>query len=459
MKFISSSLITLSCLFSCWMSTTNVLAQNNNNNVYTRFGLGYMESQFNPQQLGMGGTGVASTGQHGINVLNPASLSFLPMTTFQAAGSGMMVRYKYEDQTANYNNGYLKNVFLGFRKPGGKWGFALGMQPYTFVNYSASSPQTLNDSLSTVYIYEGQGGLNKATVGMGRKFYLGKSQDEQKQKQTIAFGLNLNYIFGNIHHSSKIQFPENTNYNYGKFSQNHSLNGFQIETGLLYILPISHVLDVSKKVIRHSDLHIGLNFGVASRISSKSIYLDEILTATDLDDYPVDTTFMNESIRFKYALPQHVSAGIAWTYYRQKFGDLQLNLEYRLQDWSSSKINLGSDITGNNELTQANRMSVGLSFTPDNSVSTGTFRHCTYRVGYYSGQTYWKINSKNINESAFTAGISIPILKSFNKINLGASYYQLGQATEGQLEMTGMVYQIGVTLVPREAWFARRKYE
>lgn len=459
MKFITSSLTILSFLLCCWMSISNTFAQNNNNNVYTRFGLGALESQVNAQQLGMGGTGVASTGQHGINLINPASLAFMPMTTFQASGAGIAVRYKYQDQTANYNDGYLKNVVLGFRKPGSKWGFALGLQPYSFVNYKASSDVVVSDSVNTTYTYQGYGGLNRASVSMGRKFFVGKGKDENAQKQTISFGINTNYIFGTIQHASKIGFPDQDNYNYGKFSQNHFLNGFQLEAGLLYILPMSHVLDANKKVIRHSDLHVGLTYGVASRLSARSTYLDEILTASSLIDFPIDTTYMNESIRFKYDLPQQITAGLAWTYYQQKFGDLQLNLEYSMQDWSNSKINLGSDITGNNSLTQAQRLSFGLAYTPDNSVNTGTMRHCTYRLGYYTGNSYWKINSKNVNESAFTAGLSIPILKSINKINLGASYYQLGQSSEGLLEMRGVVYQIGVTLVPREAWFARRKYE
>lgn len=459
MKFISSGFITLSCLFCSLVCSSPLWAQTNNNNIYSRFGLGALESPVNPQQLGMGGTGVASAGQHGINLLNPAALAFTPMTTFQAAGAGMTVKYKYQDASTNFNGGYLKNVFLGFRKPGGKWGFALGMQPYSFVNYSASSNITLNDSVATTYTYEGQGSLNKATMGMARKFYFGGNEEENRQKQTLSIGLHTNYIFGTIQHASKVGFPEQTNYNYGKFSQNHFLNGFQWEAGLLYILPIKHTLDVNKKVIQHSDLHVGLSFGLAARLRAESTYLDEILTASSLIDFPVDTTYMNESIRFNYTIPQQITAGLAWSYYKQKLGDVQINVEYSMQDWSGSKINLGSDISGSNSLTRSERLSMGLAYTPDNSVNTGTMRHCTYRVGYYTGQTYWKINAKNVTESAITAGISIPVLKSLNKINLGASYYRLGQASEGLLEMTGFVYQVGVTLVPRESWFLRRKYE
>jgi hypothetical protein len=459
MKFISSGLLTFSGFLFCLVVSTALSAQNNNNNIYTRFGLGSLESSINPQQLGMGGTGVASAGQQGISTLNPASLSFLSMTTFQAVGGGMSVRYNYQDQSANFNNGYLKSVFLGFKKPGGKWGFSLGMQPYSFVNYKATSTVTVSDSVQTSYTYEGNGGLNKATLGLARKFYLGKSTEENTQKQTLALGVHMNYIFGNINHSSKVSFPDQDNYNYGKFSQNHFMNGAIVELGALYILPLTHQLDVNKKVVQHSDLHVGVTYGLGAKLTSRSTYLDEILSASSIIDYPVDTTYIDETITFSYDIPQQLSFGLAWAFYKQKFGDLQLNAEYTMQDWSDSKLNLGSDIKGSNTLNASQRISLGLAYTPDNSVNTGTLRHCTYRVGYYNGQTYWKINDKVVTESAFTAGISIPVLKSLNKINLGASYYQLGEESQGLLQMTGFVYQVGVTIVPREAWFLRRKYD
>ena len=459
MKFTNCKLYLLSCLVYFFAHVPLAHSQNNNNNIYTRFGLGSLEMQANPQQFGMGGTGVASNGQHGVNFLNPAALSYIPLTTLQASGGGMSVKYKYNDTEANYGNGYLKNVAFGFRKPGSKWGFALGMQPYSFVNYEASSDVVVSDTLNTTYTYSGNGGMTKATLGFGRKFFFGGDSTARKEKRVVSFGLNTHYLFGTIDHASKIGFPDQDNYNYGKFSQNHFLNGFQLEAGVLFTLPISHVKDANNKVVRRSDVQIGITYAVQSSLHAKSVYIDEILAANSTIDYPIDTTFMNESVRFNYDLPQQITAGLAWNIYNQKLGNLQLNLEFMTQDWSSSKLNLGSDATSSNQLSASNRLSAGIAYTPENSANTSTLRHCTYRAGYYQGQTYWKIDGQQVHEQAITAGVSIPILKSLNAINLGAAYYTLGESNSGLLEMSGVVYQVGFTFVPREPWFFQRKYD
>jgi hypothetical protein len=458
MKFICSKIpFVLSCIVLALMLTP-AHAQKNNNFIYSRFGLGSLELQANPQQLGMGGTGVASLGQHGINTFNPASMAYLPMTTFQAAGGGMRLNYSYNDEQATYGGGYLKNVALGFRKPGSKWGFAISMQPYSFVNYEATTQTTINDTVPTSYSYYGEGGLNKAALTFARKWILRKDSADQKEKQVLSIGLNTNYIFGTISHSSKVGFPDQNNYEYAKFSQNHFMNGFVWDIGLLYSIPLSVRKDINQKVIRSSSLNVGITYGVQARLNSKSIYLDEIISNTDILDYPLDTTFLDETVRFKYAIPQQMTAGISYHFYGQKLGDLQMNLEYMWQDWSGSKLNIGSS-TNAATLGQANRLSAGIAFTPENSVNTSTLRHCTYRLGYYQGQTYWKINDQQISEQGITAGLSIPILKSLNKLHLGAVYLTQGNNAGDVLKTQGLVYQIGFTFIPREPWFFQRKYD
>jgi hypothetical protein len=431
------------------------MAQNGDNNIYTRFGLGVLETEGNPIQMGMGGTGVANANMQAVNFINPASLSNLPITTFQASGALKQSAYSFQNNSTQVLTGYLKEVALGFRKPGSKFGFGIGLQPYSFVNYESSATIIESDSLLTTYTYKGKGGMNKATMGGSRKFFLGKDTLNSGPKHILAIGINLNYLFGTIDHSSNTSFGEQDNYEQAKYSQNHFLNGFQPDIGLMYTLPFRQIKDVNQKIIRRQELTAGITWGINSKLKSKSIYIEELVFATGV----TDTTSIDENVKFDFNLPQHLRVGLAWNLYHNKLGDLSITAEFKTQDWSASQLNLALDLSDKNKLGSSEQILLGLAFTPENSVHTSTFRHCTYRMGFNQGHSYHQINALQLKQTAYTAGISIPILKSLNKVHLGAAYTTSGLNDAALLQAKGMFYQIGFTLVPREPWFFQRKYD
>jgi hypothetical protein len=459
MKFITISFRILTSLVLTTVLGTSCFAQQGDNNIYSRFGIGNLEQQGNPIQMGMGSTGVANNRIQSVNFLNPASFSYLPMTCFQASGALRQSTYTFDASSTKIFTGYLKEVALGFRKPGSPYGFGLGMQPFSFVNYKASAQTDVGDSLRTTYTYQGKGGLNKATLAMSRKFVLNNDSLNSGKKHVLSIGINLNYVFGTIDHSSKTSFDDFSNYESSRYAQNHFLSGFQPDLGLLYSMPLSHTKDVNQKVNQHQELVLGLNWGLASHLKSKSIYSEELLYGGSTLETSLDTTLYDPGVRFKFQVPQQIRAGLTWNFYQVKFGDLQITAEIMQQDWSQSQFNLARDVNPTNQLSAAQRVSFGLAYTPDNSEKTGTLRHCTYRIGYFQGEQYYRINDLAVKETGITAGLSVPILKSLNKINLAAAYLTNGTNNNSLLQSKGIYYQVGFTFIPREPWFFQRKYD
>ncbi len=159
----------------------SALGQGLGNSPYSRLGLGdYAGNYGGVRQLGMGGTGLAAPNTGNVNELNPALLAYTPRTTWEAAFSAQ-VKTVSNAATSN-RNGSGTLGYLALAVPLNKrWGAAIGLKPYSAVDYQATSTGVVNGDPGAVAIrqYQGTGGLSEAYFAHGihvlRDFNIGGS--------------------------------------------------------------------------------------------------------------------------------------------------------------------------------------------------------------------------------------------------------------------------------------------
>jgi hypothetical protein len=193
-------------------------------NPFTQFGLG----EFNPlaqvNQLGMGGTTYTQTDENRFNFANPASYSSINYFSFEMGVNGTFYEHKSEDLT--FKNIDAKVPYLAFAFPidwKKRWGFSMGLMPYSSVGYQLQT-QTVDTGINKTLYQTGSGGLTK--------FYMGSSI---QVLPGFFAGVNLGYLFGNIQTTQTQVFPSDSGTLYSVHqSTNNVIGGFVCDAGLLY---------------------------------------------------------------------------------------------------------------------------------------------------------------------------------------------------------------------------------
>ena len=159
------------------------------NSPYSRLGLGdYAGNVGGVRQLGMGGTGLAAPNTGNVNELNPALLSYTPRTTWEVGFNAQVKTVRNATASTRVGTGTLG--YLALAVPlNRRWGAAIGLKPYSSVDYEASSTGVVNgDPTSSAYRqYKGSGGLSEAYLSTGIHVL-----------RDLNIGGSASYLFGTI---------------------------------------------------------------------------------------------------------------------------------------------------------------------------------------------------------------------------------------------------------------------
>ena len=171
----------------------NIQAQEGTSSPYSFYGIGSLKFKGTVENRSMGGLSIYMDSIH-VNLRNPASYASPDLKSFGGAnrpikfsvgGSHNSVTLKTnetEDKSATSTFDYI-----ALSIPMGKFGFGLGLLPYTSVGYKLES----YDGEDIINRYRGEGGLNKAYLSLGYQIAKG-----------LSIGIDANYNFGNIQNSS-----------------------------------------------------------------------------------------------------------------------------------------------------------------------------------------------------------------------------------------------------------------
>jgi hypothetical protein len=468
-----------------------IAGQGNPNSVYSRFGLGQLETPGNAMHFGLGGCTSAITDGISLNLANPASYSFLEVTNLQIMGKGGFTNAENGTTASKYGYGQFHELAMGLKKPKSKWGLAFGISPYSTIDYTFKSETVLSDTLSADFTYKGTGGLNKVTLGASRMMVI-DNKPETNRFQTVNFdpltntmiiirndsagkeisrdttqyrshqislGVNANYVFGNLSQENLIVFDNAETYTTIS-TKNLWTRGIIFEAGLIYKTALTTRRDAQRRIIGGSSIQLGIDYvhdGNLFADYSELISSIRIFTSGSLRD----TSFQLEGERGRLIIPSRISAGFAYKIYGKNLGTITLAGEYRIQDWSLYKLSIAAEANLDRGLNTSSTISAGIEYRPSTDRNNNIWHRMHYRAGFRGYNTPLELNGVNILQRGVTAGISFPVIKSMTRIHFGAEMGRTGTTENGLVRENYVAIMAGVSLSPSafDRWFVQTKYD
>lgn len=410
--------VTLLALFS-----GVIVAQNNTNSPYSRYGYGHLVDQGFGRNQAMGGVGFALRDNSQINPLNPAAYTAMDSLTFLFEGGISLQNTNFSEgsQKVNAKNSSLEYIAMQFRLK--KWiSMSIGLLPISNIGYSVNDIVVDEDNKDAnhVIIRSGNGGLHKVYAGWGII-----------PMKNLSVGLNVGFFWGDLDRNTTLYFPNVTQPNgSGSLQQNRltnvDLKGVALDFGIQYDYKLSN----SKSLL------IGATYSPKTKLSNK-------ITRTYVQDQIITDTKRTES---SYDVAAKYGFGVAY----QVDKKLLLSGDILYQRWSKAKYN---DET--NGLCDLLRIGVGAEILP-NYYSRNLFAKMKYRLGAYYSNPYYKVDGvRATREYGVSAGFGIPLPQGKSLLNISAQFVQVKGRRSNFLDETMIRLNIG--LVFNERWFFKRK--
>lgn len=397
------------------------VAQQSTSSPYSFYGIGEIRFKGTVENRLMGGLSFMPDSIH-VSIQNPASYSYLKLTTFTVGGSfnsGTLRTFTEKEKTQRSTLDYLA-VAIPLKNSG----VSFGLIPYSAVGYRVRNTDLTSGLIQK---FEGTGGMNKVFLGYGLQL-----------KPNLSIGAELNYNFGEIQTSS-LKYIDGIQY--GTLEENTTvLSGFNYKIGALY-----------QRKIEKFDFYSGLHYNYNSNLNTTTEQTISSVTYSEyLSPLVVDELSQNQSTA-RLHMPNQISigAGIGKT-----------------RNWM-----IGTEFTWNQSSAMGNRFdnitvasfkngykySLGGFWIPNYNAFSNYFQKITYRTGFRYENTGLVIQNQTIKDYAFTAGFGLPLGGTFSNLNIGVEYGQKGTVLSNLVRenYTNVVMSLSLN----DKWFVKRKYD
>ena len=394
---------------------------------YTVNGLGDFNSPALTVNQAMGGIGVSNGQGWYLNNLNPALLTKNVFTVLEA---GMVYESRSLENSSGLSQsnsgGGLSYFAMSFPVMSGKWTSALGIMPYSTVNYNILSQSSVvgSEDIPVTFNLTGDGGLTQAYFSNGLKL-----------TKNLSFGIKAAILFGSIVKES-VALPGNQDFPVSFISavvDKTSIHGFTLSSGLAYRLEIK-----DKKF-----LNVGLTYDLESKLKAKIFKTGELRSPSSINPISTDTLINNS--KGDIQLPSSFAAGISYEIlYKWTIG-----ADLHVSNWSDYE-----DIEQNNEsLVDNYGINIGTEFTPDISSVDSYLKRVTYRLGFDYQKTPFEVSNQQLNDFGINFGASFPV-KGLSTMNLAFKYGQRGTTDDNLIKENYIRIYFGISFNDR--WFQRR---
>lgn len=411
-------------------------AQDLGNAPYSRIGLGELNSSpGNIRNFGMGNIGVATPNGSNAQVQNPALLYFVNRVSFEMAGTGQTKSISNGQESKTTGNGSLSYMALAL--PVNKaWRTAIGLRPFSTVNYSTSQSGTVSGSPGVPVISgnSGEGTVSEAYFSNGVRLTKG-----------LNVGLTGSYIFGGIDKNAFTQLQDSAGMaNATEVVLNEHVN----YSDLLFKSGISYRQALGKKV----NATIGGVYGFQTQLDQK---VKPVLQRRRVSDQLViSETALPDSANRQVTLPGFWEAGLSF----DNANNWVVGAEVSARNWSAY------NGEGAAKLRNSLRVGLGGEYVPDPSSIDSYLKRVSYRAGFSYAKTPYFDKGEQINDRSVHAGLALPIGSvprppEYNQsfINLGVALGQQGSTQNGLLRERYVRFMIGLTL--NSSWFIKPKFE
>lgn len=420
--------------------TLQINAQQGTASPYSFYGIGSSKFKGTVENRSMGGLSIYTDSIH-VNLRNPASYAGHNLklwnnetrpVKFAVGGSHSSVNLKSETSegtttTTNFD-------YLAINVPLGKFGFGVGLMPYTSVGYKLEAVNVNGDLANR---FNGEGGINKAFFGLGYQI-----------SNSLSVGVDAQYNFGSIENSVITFRYDNENLpltNQSKESNRSDFSGLNINFGLTY----------KAMLIENLEFVSGITYTPKSTLVSKNTRdLSTLLIANTGSEQIVNAVSVNLQAsnldEINLTIPAKYSFGVGFGAPRKWF----VGAEYASQNTSEFSNPLYDN--ENNTYEDASTISFGGFFVPQYNSYTNYFKRLVYRAGIRQEKTGLNINGESINEFGMSFGVGIPMSGGVSNANLGLEFGKRGTTNNGLIQEN--FFNVNISLSLNDRWFEKRKY-
>lgn len=409
---------------------------------YSFYGIGSLKFKGTVENRSMGGIGVFIDSVH-VNLRNPASYATKNIQSFPFDGNSRPVKFSVggsytttnlEAQDGSDNSKSSTFDYIAMSIPMGKFGFGFGLLPYTSVGYKLES---LNDAGNIENRFRGEGGINKAFLGLGYQIAEG-----------LSVGVDAQYNFGNIQNSIvEYIYDDGVLTQFQSRETNRSdLSGLNFNLGISYNTPVFSNLELAATATftPESELVSSNERTLATIVTDNSTGREAVNNSIDVD---LDALGLKET---DLILPSKMSFGLGLGKPRKWFA----GAEYTMQNTSEFSNDLFSSAATSYE--DASTISVGGFYIPDYRSITSYFKRAVYRAGVRYEKTGLVVNTESINEFGISFGVGLPLKGGISSANLGFEIGKRGTTNNNLIQENFINFQLSLSLGDR--WFQKRKY-
>ena len=406
---------------------------------YSIYGIGDISKEGTAYNKSMGGTGIANRNRKFINYLNPAavtardSLSF--MADFGLVQSNTV--FSQNDIKSGHNTFNIYDFIMTFPIYRSS-AFMVGLTPYSDVGYDFSSiekdPAIIGNTGNISYDSYGTGSVYQAFIGAGVTFW-----------KRLSLGAEAIYYFGNIDKVTKMDY---TDASYRSLNSGNELTvrGLTGKFGLQY----------EQKLGGDVSMIVGATYKMGTKMKgySTSYRYATQSSVTDSLKHTVDTLGAR-NIRFADEIGVGISikGGEKWT----------AEFDYLRSNWTNSGFEKvpGFAINGDSGAsmftsTVSQSFRAGFEFIPNRNDIRYYLKTCSYRVGVYYDQAYYKFDGNNVNSLGITLGMTLPVYQWHNGISVGLDMGQRASARNNMVRERYATFVIGFNI--HDIWFRKIQY-
>ncbi len=426
-------------------SSITTMAQNGLNAPFSQYGVGSSNTPYStPWASAMGGVVYTQRSNTFINPYNPASYAAIGQQTFLFdMGLGIESTLLKDNTTSLYDaEGTLAYIAGGFALSSW-WKTAIGIMPYSQVNYRSVQPvyDPLWDTMHTTY--EGFGGTHR--IFWGHAFNVTKN---------LSLGFNMNLLTGSLTRAITYSFS-------GSDSIAFMDNRKQKETRLRN-LTFDFGAQYRATLGENYSLNAGLTVEMPRVMDVTGNALVYTFVRNNNNEYMRDTIFPHSGEKGSCTdtLKQPLKIGIGLALERNNLWQVAADVTYAPHSGMKYCEERNVNLFGTSGLLYDDnlRFALGAQWM-GNRESSRYISRMGYSAGFHYEQGKLRLQSMQgdvtcINEWGIGAGVMFPMRKGRSALRLTVNYSSIG--TVDVLRKNALL--IGISVGSSDTWFVKRKY-
>ena len=417
------------------MAALPLSAQNgayNGYSPYSVYGIGDLHAAGTAYNASMGGVGIATRNKRFVNTMNPASATARDSLSFMAdfGLSGKFSLFQEGDLKGTKTLFNINNFVISFPM----WrhtAFMVGIQPFSDTGFTMSyidkittGDQSIGYTGNRAYGAYGDGGLNQFFAGASALLW-----------NRLSIGAQYNLYFGTISKYSMSQFSD-ASYRSQTLGDTLQVRAHTAKFGLQYEQPVGT-----------GKLTVGATYRLKANITGHAI---EYSNVAELN------LGSHELVNDKISLGDEIGVGLGFSQ-----GDKwSFEVDYIRGDWTGSNFDAVRGFRNNGVhafstgVTQS--IKAGFEITPNRNDIRYVLRRCTYRVGGYWDQSYYKVDGHPVPAAGITLGMTVPVFQGYNGITFAMDLGQRGFGT-GFVKENYLGFHVGFNIF--DIWFRKPQYQ